>query len=166
MAQQRWCCRMYKESHQQDGDRVIIGVRRAESKRRAAKWSSVISSRSEKGGTYSLILPILYWSDDDVWQFIRERGLPYCKLYDEGFKRLGCVMCPLVPTKMRSDAERWPGIARLWRKGMDELWEKKKYKSNNYQNSIWRSKDALWDWWTNPHRGYGEEDCQQPWLFQ
>ena len=47
----------------------------------------------------TIINPIIDWSDDDVWQFIREYNIPYCKLYDEGWKRIGCIGCPLAGKK-------------------------------------------------------------------
>ena len=34
----------------------------------------------QKGAKH--ILPILTWSEEDVWNYIRERGLPYSKYYD------------------------------------------------------------------------------------
>lgn len=37
--------------------------------------------------------PIIEWSEQDVWDFINANGIPYCSLYDEGFKRLGCIGC-------------------------------------------------------------------------
>ena len=45
--------------------------------------------------------PIIDWEDQDVWDFIKENGIPYCSLYDEGFRRLGCIGCPLASRPMR-----------------------------------------------------------------
>lgn len=53
--------------------------------------------------------PIIDWTDDDVWNFIRVNGIPYCALYDEGFHRLGCIGCPMAGTKGREkEFLRWP----------------------------------------------------------
>ncbi|MEO5330279.1 MAG: phosphoadenosine phosphosulfate reductase family protein [Magnetococcus sp. THC-1_WYH] len=37
--------------------------------------------------------PIQFWSDGDIWQYVRGRNLPYCKLYDQGETRTGCMFC-------------------------------------------------------------------------
>lgn len=40
---------------------------------------------------------------------IREHNLPYCTLYDEGKRRIGCIMCPMQGENgMRADAARYP----------------------------------------------------------
>lgn len=36
-----------------------------------------------------LVNPIIDWSDEDVWEYIRSRNINYCSLYDQGYKRLG-----------------------------------------------------------------------------
>lgn len=53
--------------------------------------------------------PIIDWTDAEVWQFIRSEKIPYCSLYDEGFRRLGCIGCPLASRKSRAEEfRRWP----------------------------------------------------------
>jgi len=37
--------------------------------------------------------PILHWTEMDVWAHTTSRGLPYCELYDRGYRSLGCVPC-------------------------------------------------------------------------
>ena len=37
--------------------------------------------------------PLLNWSEDDVWKFIKENKIPYNKLHDEGFPSIGCAPC-------------------------------------------------------------------------
>lgn len=52
---------------------------------------------------------IIDWTDADVWNFIRDRGLPYCSLYDEGFRRIGCIGCPMARREERiRELTRWP----------------------------------------------------------
>ena len=37
--------------------------------------------------------PLLHWSEEDVWNFIRENKVPYNSLHDEGFPSIGCAPC-------------------------------------------------------------------------
>lgn len=87
----RWCCSIYKE---QGGNGLfkVLGVRAAESARRKGLWQPIRTIPGQKAPVMS---PILYWTDEDVWQFIRGNEMPYCSLYDEGYHRLGCVGCPM-----------------------------------------------------------------------
>ena len=45
--------------------------------------------------------PIVEWTEADVWEFIKAENVPYCELYDCGFKRLGCVGCPMASQEER-----------------------------------------------------------------
>lgn len=159
----RWCCEVYKENKTPKDRRLVVGVRAAESKKRAKRWRVFMHDK----GYCSKVAPILYWTDDDVWGFIRERGLPYCKLYDEGFKRLGCVMCPLARSKMKSDAAKWPKIADKWRKTCDIVHHH--YINKNAENlKRWPTSDALWEWWTgikDPDADTPDDECQGLSLF-
>ena len=39
------------------------------------------------------INPLLNWSEDDVWDFVKENKVPYNKLHDQGFPSIGCAPC-------------------------------------------------------------------------
>ena len=53
--------------------------------------------------------PIIDWTDAEVWRFIRQEKISYCKLYNEGFHRLGCIGCPMATRRGRSaEFARWP----------------------------------------------------------
>ena len=157
----RWCCEEYKENKAEG--RVIIGVRAAESVRRA-KRAAVVNRLRRNGKDQELISPIVWWSNADVWAFIRGRGLPYCALYDEvdergekRWKRLGCVLCPMG--RRRADKgnppelERWPEISRLWKKGIFAGWEMLQKKDRVHK---WKTPEAAWDWWLRDFHNQGE----------
>lgn len=116
----RWCCERYKENTG-NGLCKIIGVRAEESVRRKGLWKQVNANRH--GGI--IIAPIVYWTDADVWRYIHENNLPYCKLYDEGFTRLGCIGCPLAgPRHQRKEFDRWPRFEKLWWQYTIKFWNK------------------------------------------
>lgn len=70
----------------------------------------------------TILNPIVDWLDTDVWRFLNENNIPHCCLYDEGFKRLGCIGCPLSGTKnMVLDFERWPQYKELYIKAFQRM---------------------------------------------
>ena len=36
---------------------------------------------------------IIHWSEEDVWNYIKENKVPYNKLHDKGFPSIGCAPC-------------------------------------------------------------------------
>lgn len=136
----RWCCDEYKEVLGPKVCKKIIGVRCAESQRRAARYTSCTMPRPA-GRTE--VLPIRLWQDEHVWQFIHERKLPYCCLYDEGFNRLGCVGCPLPGGSVqRKEFERWPRFRDGW------LRAARRFFVLHPERCRWASSgDDLFEWW-------------------
>jgi phosphoadenosine phosphosulfate reductase len=136
----RFCCRELKEGNGA-GKVVVTGVRRLESAKRSKRQMVEINPK----GKNFIVNPIIDWSDDEVWEFIRSRGLPYCSLYDEGFKRLGCVMCPMQGRKgMLRDAARWPKIADAYKRAAAVYWSVARSKD---RMAGFDSPDDYWDWW-------------------
>lgn len=37
--------------------------------------------------------PLAIWTEDDIWEYIRSRSLPYSRIYDMGYARTGCMWC-------------------------------------------------------------------------
>ncbi len=37
--------------------------------------------------------PMMFWTEDDVWKYIKEENLKYSKIYDMGESRTGCMFC-------------------------------------------------------------------------
>jgi len=56
------------------------------------------------------LLPLLNWSEKDVWQYIKKNNLPYNPLYNQGFASIGCAPCTralTVPGDLRSGRWWW-----------------------------------------------------------
>lgn len=115
----RWCCEA-KHKKTPGYDVAVIGVRAAESARRAHNWRIFGQKRDRS----FYVCPIFDWTDADVWEYLNGLGVSHCKLYDEGYTRIGCVCCPLAPSNMRRDAERWPKTANMLYLGHCKNWEK------------------------------------------
>lgn len=66
--------------------------------------------------------PIIEWTDADVWEFIKTENIPYCELYDCGYKRLGCIGCPMASTAERErNFETWPGYKAAYLRAFDKM---------------------------------------------
>jgi len=52
--------------------------------------------------------PLAAWTEDEVWQYLRAHGVPYNRLYDEGYRSIGCAPCtrPVLPGE-DARAGRW-----------------------------------------------------------
>lgn len=152
--QMRWCCEVLKE-HDGEGKTIIQGVRWAESIRRRKRWDIyntyndklAIKVRSKsKLRNKAFLNPIVDWSDYDVWEYIRNFNLPYCSLYDEGYKRLGCILCPFsAGENLRKDIARYPKIVDAYRRAAN------RYIERRGKDSFLKFKDGneYFDWWIN-----------------
>ena len=144
----RYCCRVLKE-HGGTGRKVVTGLRWQESNKRKNR-RMVENCFNDSSKIY--INPILDWADEDVWQFIRQNEIKYCGLYDEGFKRIGCVLCPMGNTRlMTKDAARWPRIKRQYLRTFEKMLDRRRAKG---LPTKWGKADDVMRWWIfNPPKG-------------
>ncbi len=47
----------------------------------------------DKGRGIIKINPLLAWTSEDVWDYIRANDVPYSTLHDEGYPSIGCLPC-------------------------------------------------------------------------
>lgn len=67
----------------------ITGMRRDQA---VTRGTLEVSSYDSDNGLQK-INPLLEWSNNDVWAYIREYDVPYNKLHDEFYPSLGCAPC-------------------------------------------------------------------------
>ncbi|WP_026693476.1 phosphoadenylyl-sulfate reductase [Peribacillus kribbensis] len=59
------------------------------------------------------ICPLIHWTWDEVWEYIREKDLPYNKLHDQGYPSIGCFPCTQAAgVDGDSRAGRWAGMGK------------------------------------------------------
>lgn len=122
----RFCCKYLKEYKVLD--RAVQGIRRSESIKRAKRYKEPEVCRTySKGKKVRFYLPILEWTDEDVAQFITERGIKCHPLYYDGQgnfhveRRVGCIGCPLASQrKRREQFAQYPKLLKLLIKNFQE----------------------------------------------
>lgn len=84
----------------------ITGIRREQSPTRAnakvVEWDHLFSLMK--------VNPLVGWTKEDVWTYIRAHDLPYNPLHDQHYPSIGCSVCT-KPVKLGEDerAGRWSG---------------------------------------------------------
>lgn len=113
--QQRWCCDVLKHGSNKEHNlprMSLVGVRAEESAKRRGR------PRIHDANGICMVKPIFHWTSWHVWEFIEGLGLPYCELYDQGFDRLGCCVCPMITSKnmgkVNQHRARWPGFYKAF----------------------------------------------------
>ena len=95
----------------------------------------------------TLVNPIIDWTDDEVWEFIHKYNVPYCKLYDEGYKRLGCIGCPMANADgQRRDFERYPKYKDQYIRSFQKMVDRRISKGI-VGKLDWKTGQDVFDWW-------------------
>jgi phosphoadenosine phosphosulfate reductase len=72
---------------------LLTGIRRDEHPDRAGR--NPMEERTAP--VHVMVNPILDWTETDIWAFHAQFDLPYCTLYDQGYRSLGCRPCTVRP---------------------------------------------------------------------
>lgn len=156
----RYCCEYLKEGEGK-GRFVVTGVRWAESARRKSKRSGLeIDNNSKRRECVDpdnpeyekmtricptkgqhVLNPIIDWETSEIWEFIKKYNIPYCKLYDEGYTRLGCIGCPMS-SKRREDLERYPKHKEAYLRAFDRM-----LKGMDKDEEGWKTAEDVMEWW-------------------
>lgn len=157
----RWCCKELKEKSR-DGDNGVrlLGIRKEESVRRKNREEIEIDSYKLKttldqwdeheeimhqcniGKDRLLISPIIHWTEKEVWGFLNAHKISHCSLYDEGFSRIGCILCPMASYNRKLiEIQRWPHVKRQWLEIIQWLID------NKWRKRYLDSAQLSFEWW-------------------
>lgn len=173
----RWCCAEFKETSGA-GKVTLTGIRKQESTRRSKREEIEISGHKFSGNFDQwseheekmvtcvggkdkiLVSPILYWTERDVWEFLNEVvKVPHCSLYDEGSRRIGCILCPMSNYKQKiKDCQRFPHAKHKWIQTIQKLID------GGYINHNFQDAEFGFNWWISGKsfdKFYADEVLQQ-----
>lgn len=103
--------------------------------------------------TSTMINPIVNWSDEDVWEFLKYYGCQSNPLYQCGFKRIGCIGCPMAGKHRYTEFRLYPKYKNLYVKAFDRMLARSKELGKSYKLD-WQTGSDVFKWWM-------EEDYKQ-----
>ena len=161
----RYCCEVLKERGGH-GRFVATGVRWAESTKRRARNSLEIVARSQKNRLIlnadndqhrrqfetcavqgkRVLNPIIDWTDAEVWEFLHHHGCRSNPLYERGYKRVGCIGCPMAGGKRQiAEFERYPKYKAAYICAFERMILSRREAG---LPATWETGEDVFDWWT------------------
>jgi phosphoadenosine phosphosulfate reductase len=160
----RFCCAELKERKKEEYKHAVysFGVRATESTARKKNRGQIearnnVAKRSETfrfddehqnkildvcySNNYVVVNPLLYWHEHQIWEYLADNGMTIENmnpLYKMGFKRVGCIGCPMN-TKARQELDRFPKYKALWMRTLEKIL------ANGRKQ--FKSAQEYYDWW-------------------
>lgn len=162
----RICCSTYKEGeikkvlNKNEKYIIFLGARKDESSNRS-EYDWDLNKRMEElykstgknkykpylPTNWKRFLPIINWTDVDIWLYMLKNGIIFNKQYEMGFNRCGCIICSYMSdyTELLIK-EFYPLLLNRWDNLLDKHYEIKnvekrlKYTKNEFINQgKWKS---------------------------
>lgn len=92
----------------------------------------------------TLVNPIVDWEEDDVWEFLNGNEIEHCCLYDQGYKRLGCIGCPLSSVSQAKELEKYPVYKRNYTKAFERMIANREKAGLKTE---WKTGEEVMKWW-------------------
>lgn len=143
----RYCCAELKEGGGKDR-MIATGVRWAESvarkknrgalevQHRKREKSLILNNDNDESRQLfehcqvkgkRAVNPIIEWSDDDVWDYIKSEHIETNPLYECGFNRVGCIGCPMAAAAARNmEFNRYPKIKAAYIRAFDRMLDERR----------------------------------------
>lgn len=161
----RYCCAVLKEGGGK-GRMISTGVRWAESAARKKNRGALEVQSSQKKKSLILINdndkdrllfetcqmkgkricnPIVDWADEDILEYVGAEKIKMNPLYCEGFRRVGCIGCPMAGWKTRTMVfARYPQIRAAYIRSFDRMLAERRRRGKSSQ---WQTGLDVYHWW-------------------
>ena len=151
----RNCCSTYKEGQikkvldKNENYIIFLGARKHESSKRSDyDWDLNNAEKSTKNNVpanWKRFLPIVEWTDADVWLYILWKQIKYNEMYNMGFNRCGCLICPYQSDYIDLiTKDNYPKQWDRWMKIVEKNYEvcsvgsNMKWTLEEWQNGMWK----------------------------
>lgn len=92
----------------------------------------------------TLLNPIVDWEDNDVWNFLAYYGCKSNPIYQCGFKRVGCIGCPMSGKHRYTEFRLYPVYYENYIRAFDRMISHRKEKG---LETVWHSGEEVMKWW-------------------
>ena len=159
----RYCCAALKETSGR-GRWIATGVRWAESQKRKsrgvmealhrdkAKKLTLMNDNDEsrmmmencqlKGKR--VVNPIIDWADTDIWEYADAEGIAMNPMYACGWKRVGCIGCPMAGKHRKTEFARYPKIKAAYVRAFDRMLAERQKRGLPCD---WQTGEDVMHWW-------------------
>lgn len=91
----------------------FTGLRREQSPTRA-NLETVEPFKLPGGKVLRKVSPLAHWNTKQVWDYMKQAGIPVLPLYDAGYTSIGCQPCTMLPFDPENPRSgRWAGQQKL-----------------------------------------------------
>lgn len=164
----RYCCQVLKEATGKNRY-VATGVRWDESTARSSRseFEKIGSTKKNKESFSKIMLmndndlkrrmtelcmqknkmvvnPIVDWTHRDIWEYIHTEKVPVCRLYECGYKRVGCIGCPMVGKKRYREFADFPAYKKLYIHAFERMIKVRKQKGLDCRQ---KTGEEVFAWW-------------------
>ena len=93
----------------------------------------------------TIVNPIYEWSDYDIWNYIQTREVKVNPLYAKGYKRVGCIGCPMGSYRgMVREFHDYPIYRNNYVKAFDRMI---KAREEAGLKNEWKNGEEVYLWW-------------------
>lgn len=162
----RYCCAELKEGGGKDR-MITTGIRWCESAARKSRGAlEIIFKRKEKSVFLNndndedrrlfetctmkgkrVANPIIDWETSDVMDFLTGEKVKLCSLYSEGWKRVGCIGCPMAGKQRYAEFARYPTYKKAYIRAFDKMMEMRRLRGMPRGVEIDETGVDVFHWW-------------------
>lgn len=159
----RYCCAVLKETSGR-GRWIATGIRWAESKKRKSRGvmealhrdkakkltlmndndeSRMLIENCQLKGT-RVVNPLIDWQDADIWDYCAAEKICMNPLYACGWKRVGCIGCPVASKHRYAEFARYPKIKAAYIRAFGRMLEEREKRGLPCN---WQTGEDVMHWW-------------------
>lgn len=91
--------------------------------------------------------PIYHFTEDDVWEYVKAFDVPMNPLYAKGYKRVGCVGCPLGNVRNQiKEFQDYPKYKYNYIKAFERMQKKNEERGIRNKYGMWTG-EQWFRWW-------------------
>ena len=110
-------------------------------------WDCTFVAKARKNKRL-IVNPIYEWTNEEVWEYIHQNKVSYNPLYDRGYSRVGCILCPLArKSERKRDELNFPKFKENYIKAFERMLRARKERGKETTFSLWTDGEAVYKWW-------------------